>query len=192
MNPDMAKYMGLVVQNAFERDVIHGDAKSRRNFSPTGLLLSEFPLLTGKILGNWRKKMNTKNMENIYQQIADCLTDMIPEKWKKILLYAEVRDSYRKVYFYYYSFINKEPVYSLEIPIKFDGEDERFKKLENDLYDLFSELQSEFVRQQQDKWTHLTYILEHTGKMKVKFGYEDLSQIDPVEKQEKWEATYLK
>ncbi|AVD57415.1 antitoxin YezG family protein [Heyndrickxia coagulans] len=136
--------------------------------------------------------MNTKNMENIYQQIADCLTDMIPEKWKKILLYAEVRDSYRKVYFYYYSFINKEPVYSLEIPIKFDGEDERFKKLENDLYDLFSELQSEFVRQQQDKWTHLTYILEHTGKMKVKFGYEDLSQIDPVEKQEKWEATYLK
>lgn len=27
--------------------------------------------------------MNTKNMENIYQQIANCLVDMIPEKWKK-------------------------------------------------------------------------------------------------------------
>lgn len=117
---------------------------------------------------------------------------MIPEKWKKILLYAEVRDSYRKVYFYYYSFTNKEPVYSLEIPVKFNLKEEQFEKLENELYDLFLELQSEFVRQQQDKWTNLTYILEHTGKMKIKLGYEDLSQLDPVEKQETWEATYLK
>ncbi|KYC67968.1 immunity protein YezG family protein [Heyndrickxia coagulans] len=111
---------------------------------------------------------------------------------EKILLYAEIRDSYRKVFFYYYTFINKEPVYSLEIPIKFDIDESYFEELENELYDLFSELQSEFDKQQQDKWTNLTYILEHTGKMKVKLGYEDLSQIDPVEKQEQWEATYLK
>ncbi|NCG68095.1 transposase [Bacillus coagulans] len=34
---DMAKYMGQTVQNAFERDVIHGDAKSRTEFFTYGL-----------------------------------------------------------------------------------------------------------------------------------------------------------
>ncbi|WP_017551812.1 LXG domain-containing protein [Heyndrickxia coagulans] len=34
---DMAKYMGQAVQNAFERDVIHGDAKSRTEFFTYGL-----------------------------------------------------------------------------------------------------------------------------------------------------------
>ncbi|WP_437178021.1 LXG domain-containing protein [Heyndrickxia coagulans] len=34
---DMAKYMGQTVQNAFERDVIHGDAKIRTEFFTYGL-----------------------------------------------------------------------------------------------------------------------------------------------------------
>ncbi|KYC82897.1 hypothetical protein B4096_1891 [Heyndrickxia coagulans] len=53
-------------------------------------------------------------------------------------------------------------------------------------------LQSEFAAQHQEKWTNLTYMLDNTGAMNVKLGYQDLSQIDPVEKQEQWEATYLK
>ncbi|WP_084256207.1 immunity protein YezG family protein [Anoxybacteroides amylolyticum] len=41
---------------------------------------------------------------------------MIPEKWKKILLYAEFREGYKKIFFYYYPMDREEPVYSLDIP----------------------------------------------------------------------------
>ncbi|WP_270577647.1 hypothetical protein [Caldibacillus thermoamylovorans] len=40
---DMGKYVGIAVKNAFERDVINGDAKSLAEFFTYGLLLLEFP-----------------------------------------------------------------------------------------------------------------------------------------------------
>ncbi|MFD1337146.1 immunity protein YezG family protein [Oceanobacillus iheyensis] len=45
--------------------------------------------------------MNTKNMEELYQKAIDILTAMIPEEWYRISLYAEVREGYRKVFYYY-------------------------------------------------------------------------------------------
>ncbi|MED4322497.1 DUF600 family protein [Weizmannia sp. CD-2023] len=99
---------------------------------------------------------------------------------------------YKIMFFYYYPLADKEPVYSLDIPDKFVMDEEKFNDLENDLLNLFSALQSGFVAQHQEKWTNLTYMLDNTGAMNVRLGYQDLSQIDPVEKQEQWEATYLK
>ncbi|PAD34234.1 cytoplasmic protein, partial [Terribacillus saccharophilus] len=33
---------------------------------------------------------------------------------------------------------------------------------------------------------------DSNGKMKINYGYDDLSEISPVEKQEKWESEYIK
>ena len=137
-------------------------------------------------------KMETQKMDQIYEEIANKLVTIIPEEWKKIYLYVEIGNGYKIMFFYYYPLADKEPVYSLDIPDKFIIDEEKFDELENDLLSLFSALQSEFEDQHQEKWTNLTYILDDTGAMNVKLGYQDLSQIDPVEKQEQWEATYLK
>ena len=44
---------------------------------------------------------------------------------------------------------------------------------------------------QRGKVIVLTFMLDGTGKMEINYGYEDISELSPVEKQEKWEAENL-
>ncbi|WP_419893141.1 immunity protein YezG family protein [Oceanobacillus kimchii] len=135
--------------------------------------------------------METKNMEEIYQEVADILVNMVPEEWNRILLYAEIREGYRKVFFYYYT--NNNPIYSLDIPDLFQIDEDSFESLEDDLYNCFSALWNEFKSQDvQEPWTSLTFILDNSGKMNIDYGYEDISELSPVEKQDDWEEKYLK
>ncbi|MCE5287478.1 MAG: antitoxin YezG family protein [Pelosinus sp.] len=135
--------------------------------------------------------MDTKGMEKLYPKIAKVLVDIIPEDWDKVYLYAEIREGYRQVFFYYYPEKSNSPIYSLDITDKFNINEKQFDERETQLYNCFSELRKEFEIQKQELWTNLTFILDSTGKMKLDYGYEDLSQISPVEKQDKWEAKYL-
>lgn len=131
-------------------------------------------------------------MEAIYQKVANILVEMIPEEWEKILLYAEVREGFSQVFFYYYPINQEQPVYSLDIVDMFNIDKPLHRKLKQELYDCFEELWNEFMVQDQELWTSLTYILDNMGKMKLNYGYEDISEISPDEKQDKWEAEYLK
>ena len=131
-------------------------------------------------------------MEAIYQKVANILVEMIPEEWEKILLYAEVREGFSQVFFYYYPVNQEQPVYSLDIVDMFNIDKPLHRKLKQELYDCFEELWNEFTVQDQELWTSLTYILDNMGKMKLNYGYEDISEISPDEKQDKWEAEYLK
>lgn len=127
--------------------------------------------------------METNNMEEIYQEVADILVNMVPEEWNRILLYAEIREGYRKVFFYYYT--NNNHVYSLDIPDLFQIDEDSFESLEGDLYNCFSALWNEFKSQDvQEPWTSLTFILDNSGKMNIDYGYEDISfsELSPVEK----------
>ena len=135
--------------------------------------------------------METKTMEEMYQQIANTLVNIIPEEWSQIFLYAEYREGYKKVFFYYYTQSQKKPIYSLDIIDSFDISEEEFEELENDLYDCFTKLWEEFMKQGQEQWTNLTFILDNTGKMKINYGYEDVSELSSIEKQDRWEAKYL-
>lgn len=135
--------------------------------------------------------MKTKKMEEFYPQIADLLNQMIPEEWSRILLYSEIREGFSQVYFYYYPKLEDKPIYSLDIVDIYDIDKRNYKNLKQRLYDYFERLWEEFETQGQEPWTHLTFILDSTGKMKIEYGYEDISQISPVEKQEKWESKYL-
>jgi uncharacterized protein (TIGR01741 family) len=136
--------------------------------------------------------METKKMETLYQQIANTLNNMIPEEWEKLFLYSEIREGFSQVYFYYYPENSEKPIYSLDIVDLFEIDSKRFKKLKQDLYEGLEELWLEFKEQDQEQWTNMTFTLDNTGEMNLEYGYEDISQLDPVEKQEKWEAKYLK
>ncbi|AYV70489.1 antitoxin YezG family protein [Bacillus sp. PK3-056] len=136
--------------------------------------------------------METKQMEAIYQKVANILVEMIPEEWEKILLYAEVREGFSQVFFYYYPVNQEQPVYSLDIVDMFNIDKPLHRKLKQELYDCFEELWNEFMVQDQELWTSLTYILDNMGRMKLNYGYDDVSEISPDEKQDKWEAEYLK
>jgi len=135
--------------------------------------------------------MNTQGMEKLYSQIAKAIVNIIPEEWDKVCLYAEGRDGYRQVFFYYYPIKSNEPIYSLDIVDKFNINERQYDERETNLYNCFSGLWKEFKMQNQEPWTNLTFFLDSTGKMKIDYNYDDISQISPVEKQEKWEEKYL-
>lgn len=131
-------------------------------------------------------------MEVICQKVANIFVEMIPEEWEKILLYAEVREGFSQVFFYYYPVNQEQPVYSLDIVDVFNIDKPLHRKLKQELYDCFEELWNEFMVQDQEQWTSLTYILDNMGRMKLNYGYDDISEISLDEKQDKWEAEYLK
>ncbi|MDG5471425.1 DUF600 family protein [Jeotgalibacillus sp. ET6] len=135
--------------------------------------------------------METNQVELIYQKIANVLIDMIPEQWDKIVLYAEVREGFSQVYFYYYPKDHEKPVYSLDIPDRFNVDKHEYREMKQELYKCFEEIWNEFKVQDQEQWESATFILNNAGQMKLNYGYDDLSQISPEEKQEKWETEYL-
>ena len=135
--------------------------------------------------------METSKMEVIYPKIANELLNMIPEDWQKVLVYSEVRDGYERMYFYYYPKSEVKPIYSLDIIDIFDIDEDLLEGKEMNLYRYFRELWEEFRNQGQKQWTYLTFILESTGKMNIEYGYENVSEVSPVDKQNEWMKKYL-
>ncbi|KAA9002082.1 DUF600 family protein [Paenibacillus spiritus] len=131
-------------------------------------------------------------MEILFQKIANILNSMIPEDWDRVSLYAEVREGFSQVFFYYYPIGSDKPIYSLDILDISSVDKRKHRELKHQLYEFFEELWNEFKVQEQEQWTSLTYLLDISGKMKVNYGYEDISLLSPVKKQEKWEAEYLR
>ncbi|WIW70884.1 immunity protein YezG family protein [Anaerosinus gibii] len=135
--------------------------------------------------------MKTERMEELYREIANILNNMVPEEWQKIHVYAEVREGYASVFFYYYPIGVNTPMYSLDITDRFIVNDEYFSGLDHQLYDAFRKLLSEFKLQEQQAWTNLTLTLYSDGNFKINYEYDDVAQISPVEKKEKWKIKYL-
>ncbi|KGR84450.1 immunity protein YezG family protein [Lysinibacillus odysseyi] len=135
--------------------------------------------------------MVTKEMERIYQEVADILVKMIPEKWQTIFLYTEIDEKNHRLFFYYYPEFSTEPVYMLDVASMLKGSKREWEVLANALYDAFERLLLAFDEAEQELWTNLTFQLNSKGNMKIKFDYDDLSTVDFLEKKEKWEKEYL-
>ena len=127
--------------------------------------------------------MKTENFEEFYQKIGNLINQMIPENWTKTYLCAQIFGSLSQVFFYYRTTHN-EIKYSLDIPNYTNSNN--FDSLEYELYNTCTQLQAEFVKQNQTKWTSFTFILDSLGKMNIDFSYDDISNEDPVQLHEKW------
>lgn len=136
--------------------------------------------------------LETKEMEALYKKIAETLVNIIPEDWETIYLYAEYRKGYKRIFFYYYPKIDSNPIYSLDIVDLFNILEDNFYELEDKLYHYFTVLWKEFKLQQQHAWTSLTYILHSSGLTKINYSYDEITEMSPIEKQERWESKYLK
>lgn len=135
--------------------------------------------------------MESAKMDLIYSEIANILLAIIPEQWDKVLVYSEVREEYESMYFYYYPKDKSTPMYSLDIVDDFDVDEDFIEEKEIKLYDCFRSLWNEFKNEEQEQRTHLTFILDCKGKMKVDFYYDEVRGISPVEKRNQWFNKYL-
>ena len=124
----------------------------------------------------------TKNMRDTYEDIQNCLFELIPEKWDEIYLYASIVDRLGDVqtgemFFYYLpkGLLKKKPVNVYEVPKKFNINESDYLKIVDILYKKIKELKQEFIDTEQELWTNLTISIAHS-RFKVEFFYNDISQ----------------
>ncbi|WP_436335416.1 antitoxin YezG family protein [Bacillus velezensis] len=132
-------------------------------------------------------------LENIYLQIADVIRRMIPSEWSKVVLYAEILDGSREVYFFFQTPEKDEYIYSHDIPEQFQVSKKIYTELLIDLQELFKQLHNEFKENNPEAWTNLTLNLESDGTFSIDYDYEDVieSDLDEYERQMIWEFNNL-
>lgn len=135
--------------------------------------------------------MNDIKLNSIYQKIAQTINETIPEEWSKVLMYGEISDGTGTAFFFYYNPNSELPIYSHDIPEIYSLNEEEYAKLWYQLLDELKLLSGEFKNNNQEQWTNLTFTLESTGKFKVDYDYEDLSNADDHERRVIWEYTRL-
>lgn len=135
--------------------------------------------------------MDTEKLNQIYQEIATTVIEIIPEEWEKIYIYSEIQEDVSKVTFYYYSKEKDIPIHVIKIPEIFDIDEDVIDQQRYKLYDYFEELWNEFIKTGQDPWTSLTMYLDNSGEFKIDFEYDDYSHLDDYEKSIIWKYRYL-
>ncbi|WP_027409958.1 antitoxin YezG family protein [Anoxybacteroides tepidamans] len=135
--------------------------------------------------------MNEEKLGILYHEIAEVIVDTIPEEWSKVYLYGEIIEGSQTTYFYYYPEGGDRPIYSHDVPKLFTISECKYSEKWHQLVDLIMKLWTEFKDNDQEAWTNFTLTLESTGKFKIDFNYDDLSDADPHERKTIWKYKYL-
>ncbi|PFZ73416.1 cytoplasmic protein [Bacillus toyonensis] len=112
-----------------------------------------------------------KEMNRLYREIAETVNEMIPEDWNKFYFYAQISENGGGTYFFYNTLENKQYKYSVEIPFKYQIDEDEFERKEDILYKLSKELRNVFKDNQQELWYSFTIPLESSGKFKLHYNY---------------------
>ncbi|WP_426719535.1 immunity protein YezG family protein [Bacillus velezensis] len=132
-------------------------------------------------------------LEKAYLKITDIIGKIIPSEWSKVVLYAEILDGSREVYF---SFKHQKTM-SIYTLMTFQNNFKLVKKIYTelliDLQELFKQLHNEFKENNPEAWTNLTLNLESDGTFSIDYDYEGVieSDLDEYERQMIWEFNNL-
>jgi len=132
-------------------------------------------------------------LQELYQEIAETVNNMIPEEWERFYFYAQIDESGGRVYFFYKSIRDNSYTYSLDIPKQFNLSELEFNNKEDKLFDLSEQLREIFKENNQELWYSFTLMLDQTGKFSVSFDYTDWFNTDYgfVAQKKIWKYKYL-
>src|SRR5690625_292106 len=120
-----------------------------------------------------------KEMQHIYQEIADTVNAMIPEEWEKFNFYAQISETGGGTYFFYNT--PERPKFyqnSLDIPVDFTINEDEFTLKRRYLYDLGEKMRDIFKKYNQALWYSFTMSLERSGKFNIHYDYTDWFKTD--------------
>lgn len=135
--------------------------------------------------------MKDEKLSKLYSEIAEIVIDTIPDKWFKIYLYGEAGEGVQESYFYYDPEEDATPIYSHNIVELFNVSEEEYFKKWHCLLDCIKTMKKEFIDNNQEAWTNFTMIFDNTGKFKIDFNYDDLSNENSHERMIIWEYEHL-
>lgn len=122
--------------------------------------------------------METLRMNQLYQELAVKLNEMIPDQWTTIYLYGEVLSDSRTAYFYYNRASDGKLIYSHDIPSVYKVDKRKYLQLLRELFLKVNELQDEYKANNENVWKNLTFVLNSNGQFNMRFGYDDFRQSE--------------
>lgn len=135
-------------------------------------------------------------MKDILVEIQNSIYFMIPEKWKKIGLYASIGNINKKGEMFFYYLPDKKlssfPVNCYEIPEDFDIDERDYLEILTKLYNKIKLLHLEYYETTNKNWQNVTIIIEKRF-LKVVFEYysESMNIFNEFEKHVIWRFKYL-
>lgn len=103
-----------------------------------------------------------KELKKIYTGIQHQLSNLIPEKWDSIYLYASIKKQFNNIetwemYFYYIpaGFIRKNPINVYEVPSKFNVDESEYLILVDNLCNSIKKLYRVYKDTYQKEWTNM-------------------------------------
>ncbi|MBR2786206.1 MAG: DUF600 family protein [Clostridia bacterium] len=113
--------------------------------------------------------ISTQDMKEMYKGIQHQLSNLIPEKWESIYLYASVIKQLNnletwEMYFYYVpaGLLKKNPINVYEIPNRFNVDEEEYLSLVDTLCHSIKKLHKEYQRAFQRDWTNVVIAIKDT------------------------------
>lgn len=142
------------------------------------------------------QEVNSMEMEpsnEVYQEILNTINEIIPVNWENVLLYAEILDDSREVYFFFNTNKQQEYIYSHDIPDIFEVSENIYDDLLINLQDSFKKLRDEFKINEQKTWTNLTLKIKNRNQFIIDFNYDDVlnSHYNTYQRMAIWEYENL-
>ncbi|HDC8952682.1 TPA: TIGR01741 family protein [Staphylococcus aureus] len=113
-----------------------------------------------------------EKLSQMYNEIANKISSMIPVEWEKVYAMAYVDDEGGEVVFNYTKPGSDELNYYTYIPREYNVSEKVFYDLWTDLYRLFKKLRNAF-KEDLEPWTSCEFDFTREGNLKVSFDYID-------------------
>ncbi|SCS37527.1 TIGR01741 family protein [Staphylococcus aureus] len=113
-----------------------------------------------------------EKLNEMYNEIANKISGMIPVEWEQVYTIAYVNDRGGEVIFNYTKPGSDELNYYTYIPREYNVSEKVFYDLWTDLYRLFKKLRDLF-KEDLEPWTSCEFDFTRDGKLNVSFDYID-------------------
>ncbi|EOB9330286.1 TIGR01741 family protein [Staphylococcus aureus] len=114
-----------------------------------------------------------EKLSQMYNKIANEISDMIPVEWEKVYAIAYVDDGGGQVIFYYTKTGNDELYFYSSIVEDYNVSSEVFDDLWMELYRSFKKLRNIFKEEGHEPWTSCEFDFTRDGNLNVSFDYID-------------------
>lgn len=105
-------------------------------------------------------------LNKLYHNIAQQVSDMIPTDWDEFFLNGEVINQEGGVFFFFKPNGQEQHIYSHYIPRQYNIDKRTYNKELHKLFELTVQLQKVFIENDQEHWSSVTFLVNSTEKIK--------------------------
>ena len=112
-----------------------------------------------------------EKLNEMYQEIANHINDMIPTEWEQVYTMAYIDEEGGEVFLIILNWIVITYITILIFLKDYNVSEKMFSKLSFTLYKLFKRLRELFIENNQELWTSCEFDFTKEGKLNVSFDY---------------------